>query len=721
MLHYTYDASMEETLHQPRFDEKMLHCKPTQIELTSADINELDDRMATRRRASSDVTKGKARLSTGPRLPTIIAAPHAEDTITAHHATTSTLHSPTRQCEETTKQPHLAIPAREASALMLRPHLQHPSHIAPVSDAEPVKVDSPSSSPSPPSKLSLPRLDNAWDKRFRHRRRQTSPSHAAVGLYDGAHESSDVQLLKSQPMATYSAPSHAGREVFRELPGGEGVSAPYPSIPRRSPGLRTHPIKPRSQEDFPQVQVDPLVHPLGRDTSQSPGRARRQRDVPEVHIAQDLDPAAAVFTPRVRFMSTTIVPDPGSAGTEVPDISSLRLRTPSEQNVNTSNERREQANTSSQETRPGRQRSNAISSRSRRSSENSALPLPNLERYPLLLPNARSAFERDRREASVSAATVPQVPSASPPSQERIDSISSTSGGSSSRIPSIVSAASGISALSISGDASAEFLRFRSSPLDGLTAELSRLSTALGPTTKPKDRRVSLLNGNPFDSSNTTNVESEPELPYGSPFTSKDVVSPRLLASPSHLTLPKPPVLPNTPLPQSQLSPSQTERLHRHDITRPDNASIATATPAPLKTTTATPKLPVYNDATPARFQPQTPADLTRPSRRFRNRSDSSAHREAFCVGQVLVAPRPAIPERRFYRNTYPTNNPGSNVHPATGNTESHRQGGDTAEHEAEAQLLGTASERAVWRQRRLGGSLDVTPPGHGRFERFLH
>lgn len=714
---------MDETIHRLRFEKEMLHCKPSQIGLTPADINELDERMATRRRASSDVTKGKARLSTGPRLPTIIAGAHAEDGITAQRATTSPVQSPRRRCEETTKEPRLAVPTREASALALRPHLQHSGTSASASSSEPVKVDSPTTSPSPPQKLSLPRLDVPWDTRYRHRRRQTSPSHPVVATYDGAHDPSNVQSLRPQPTAAHSVPLHAGREVFRELPGGEGASTPSSSNHRRNPHVRIHPIKPRSQEDVPQVQVDPFVLPLSRDTSQSPDRARRQRDVPEIHIARDLDPAATVFTPRVRFGSTTIVQEPGSAGTEVPDISSLRIRTPSEQNVSPSNELREQVSTPSQEPRTRRPRANAIVSRTRRSSENSALPLPNLERYPLLLPNARSGFERDRRESTPSPSTVQEVPSASPPSQDHVGDTSSTPGTSSSRISSIVSAASGISVLSISGDAAAEFLRFRSSPLDGLTAELSRLSTALGPSSVPEERRVSLLNGNPFDGSNMSTADTESELPYGAPTAARDAVSPRLLASPSHFSLPKSPTLLNTPPSQPDMPPSQTERPHRLAQTEIEDVSISATKPAPANMTIVTPKLPVYNDATPARFQPQTPADVTRSARRSRNRSDSSAHREAFCVGQILVAPRPAIPERRAYRNTYPTNNPGSSVLPIIGGDAIQQAGGSAAEHELAHQVPAIASERerAIWKQRRHGRSLDVTPPGDGRFGRFLH
>lgn len=134
--------------------------------------------------------------------------------------------------------------------------------------------------------------------------------------------------------------------------------------------------------------------------------------------------------------------------------------------------------------------------------------------------------------------------------------------------------------------------------------------------------------------------------------------------------------------------------------------------------------MPVYNDATPARLQPQTPADVVRSSRRTSNRSDSSVHREAFCVGQVLVAPRPAIPERRAYRNTYPTNAPGRSVLPLNGTTTIRDRdvaGRSETENETDGQLASLESERAVWLRRRQGGSLDVTPPGHGRFERFLH
>lgn len=360
-------------------DDKMLHCKPSQIQLTPADVNEFDERISNRRRAFSDVAKGKARLSTGPRQTAIIAAAHTEDGIVAQHASTSTQLSPIRPAEGITKRPRYAIPTREASALVLRPHLRHASQSAPTPDVEPIKVDSPQS-PSP--RLSLPKLDVEWDTSFRHRRRQTSPSHHAVTAHDSANDVGQVQFRRPQPMNAASAPVHAGRQVFRELPGGDpSVLSPHTS-PRRAPHGHVRRSKARSQEDRTQLQEDIAAHPSAHITSSSTTRPRHGRDVPKIEIRRDLDPGAAVFTPRVRFGSTTFAPDLATTPSETTDTSTLRLRTPSEQNASPDNEQRPQADTPVSDTRRRRPRSNAIVSRARRSSENSALPLPNLDRYP---------------------------------------------------------------------------------------------------------------------------------------------------------------------------------------------------------------------------------------------------------------------------------------------------------------------------------------------------
>ncbi|GAB7326430.1 hypothetical protein MBLNU13_g10442t2 [Cladosporium sp. NU13] len=698
----------------------MLHCKPSQIQLTAADVNELDERISNRRLAFSDVAKGKARLSTGPRLPTIIAVARAEGGIVAQHASTSTPYSPPRPEEETTKRPRYAIPTREASALVLQPHLQHSTQSAPTPGSEPVKVDTPRTPPSPPPRLSLPKLDVEWDTSFRHRRRQTSPSHYAVAAYDGANDAVQAQSIRPQPTTTLSAHVHAGRQVFRELPGGDPSALSPHTSPRRPPDGQARRSKTRSQEE------STVAHPLAHNTSSNTTRPRHAHDEPPIQIRRDLDPGAAVFTPRVRFGSTSFAPETAATLSETTEPSTLRLRTPSEQNASPDNERRPQADTPVSEVRRRRPRSNAIVSRARRSSENSALPLPNLDRYPLLLPNNRNAPERERRESPASTPSVQQTTPVTTPPVDQATDPSSTPEASSSRIPSIVSAASGISSLSIAGDAAAEFLRFRSSPLDDLTAELSRLSTALGPATNPTEKRVSLLNGNPFDNNNATIQEgtSTPELPSIPRTTSRDAVSPRLLASPSHITLPSPHVQRSTPLPHPTASPATAVSPPCRSTIRLVDAADSTSPPAPPTAVSATPKMPIYNDETPARLQPQTPADIARSSRRARNRSDSSVNREAFCVGQVLVAPCPTIPERRAYRNTYPTNAPGTNtisLARAPGIRERNVSGSNETENETVVQLAGLERDRAVWVRRRQGGSLDVTPPGHGRFERFLH
>jgi hypothetical protein len=255
-----------------------------------------------------------------------------------------------------------------------------------------------------------------------------------------------------------------------------------------------------------------------------------------------------------------------------------------------------------------------------------------------------------------------------------------------------------------------------------LTAELSRLSAALGPAAVASEKRISLLNGNPFDVSGAAFDDEDVDLESSEidqDVMRRDVASPKLLASPSHFTLPCTQAIPDTPVPQP-IPHSTASRVQE----TPSKATIETKTPSRHPTTTTnTPKVPIYNDATPAHLQPQTPADLHCSSRRSRNRSDSSVHREAFFVGQVLVAPRPPIPERRAYRNTYPANiNVGSSsANVGTEGSAGLRRGErDETENGEQGLLSGLESDRAVWARRRQGGSLDVTPPGQGRFERFL-
>ena len=705
--------------------DDMLRCNPSQIQLTSNDVSDLEHRTINRRRALSDVAKGKARLSTGPRLPTYSAAAH-EDGIVAQHSSTATVHPPSHRKGDTSRRPQYAIPARGASEFALQ--LDHEHHNGPASathsghvpddcrrnsrDDEPVKIDSPQASPSFDPHLTVPPLATTANSRTRDRRRQASLSYHPEVAIDSVSESEDIEYPRPPSRTTHTTPMHAGRQVFRELPGFDGLS-PSARL-RRMSATRTR----RShQEDSPERPAH----------ISSPRRTRPQRYDPSATlIAADLDPGAPVFTPRVRFGSTTVVPERGS---EEIETTNLRIRSPSEQNSSLNQTRTSQVSAPASETRPRRPRSNAVIVRSRQASENNILPLPNLERYPLLLPTARNPVDRESRAPVQPGPYRPSSQTVHLPSKSPSPSSSSPQEIPASRIPSIVSAASGISKLSISEDAAAEFLRFRPSPLDGLTAELSRLSAALGPAAVAGEKRISLLNGNPFDVSGAAFDDEDVDLDSSEidpDVTRRDVAPPKLLASPSHFTLSCSQPLPNTPLPQS-IPQSIPQRSASRVQATPSKATTEARTPSRHPTTTTnTPKVPIYNDATPAYLQPQTPADIHRSSRRSRNRSDSSVHREAFCVGQVLVAQRPPVPERRAYRNTYPANiNVGGNTaHAGTegsaGLRRSERGERDETENGAQGLLVGLESDRAVWVRRRQGGSLDVTPPGQGRFERFL-
>lgn len=534
----------------------MLRCNPSQIQLTSNDIGYLEHHTVNRRRALSDVAKGKARLNTGPWLPTSSAAAH-EDVTVVQQSSTALVHPPYHPKRDTARRTQYAIPARAASEFALqhnqdqldRPstalgpdHLPHDCNRI-VRNDEPVKVDSPQASPTLDPYLRVPPLVTTADYRTRDHRRQTSPSNNTEVAIDSVSESEDIKCPRPPSATSHITPMHAGRQVFRELPGFDGPSSS--TRLRRMSATRSR----RSHDRIPQSQEDPPERPA---PISSPRRARPQRYDPSASlIARDLDPGASVFTPRVRFGSTTVVPERGS---EDIDTSNLRVRSPSEQNSSLNQTRHSQVSAPASEARSRRPRSNAVIVRSRQSSENNVLPLPNLERYPLLLPTARNFVDRESRTPVQSgpyqlASEIVHLPSKSPSS-----SASSPQETPASRIPSIVSAASGISKLSISEDAAAEFLRFRPSPLDGLTARLSRLSAALGPAHISGEKKISLLNGNPFDVTGAAFDDEDVDLDLSeidADVTRRDVASPKLLASPSHFTLPCSQSIPNTPIPQA--------------------------------------------------------------------------------------------------------------------------------------------------------------------------
>lgn len=780
---------MDSIVESEELQDDMISYRSSQINLVPSDIQHLDERIALRRRAFSDSGKGKARLSTGPGLPTIVTTLHPEHCNKALSASSCSPHifeeeySTLTQCRPSTASE--ACRNTAAIAHQSRPRLTCDS--GPLNGKGPIKS---SASQPPPSDLpiSRPPLEQAaWDTRLRHRRRQTSPSHHVLRAFDGA---SDSRI--AHPSARYMETSSLH---FPDAAGEPGQAI-------------AHFLDP----------VAPVFTPRVRFGSTT--------------VVRNPDPAVECQPPQNSDSDR-----------------SLRLQTPSEQNAGPQRHHAPQesheppqipprANTSAATQRQRRPRSNAVTSRPRRLSENNTVPdsRPNLERYPLLLPttnagrSSRNAFDRGNRHSSQASVPQPQPideahreidraeaahqsprarteailpPSTSP----RLQPVTTPEGGScispraspivhnyssslpwrnlsldlpeTNRLSSSVNLATKTPNLELPSessscqrpytlpiDAAAEFLKFRSSPLDGLTAELSRLSTVLGPpgnsssvgqTPNKQRNRIRLLSGDllhggDVKAHHTRNSGLESFVDSQTSFTSlieqSEPSLSRLLASPSRMTLTKPAPAPTTlsqprdPLPASPKLPSHHSTNHSSKVT------FETASPSRPQhlPTTATPRLSVYNDTTPAHLQPQTPADIHRSSRRSRNRSDSSVHRETFCVGQVLVAPRPAIPERSAYRNTYPTialsggtyasvsrdpipasreiavgsAAPGA----ANGSSQSPPNGrysvSEEIENQLEEQLAGLEIERDIWLGRRLGGSLDVTPPREGRFERFL-
>lgn len=708
---------MDDAHEQQGCENDMIRCNSSQIHLTSSDVVDVDTRMANRQRASTDINKGKARLIVAPRLPQIIT----DGYFPVHHASTATLHVSTSPEKDASKRQPPSLTDHERSTPRLHAQISQGNGLTTPLE-EPTKNDPLRLSPSSAPRLAVPRSEISHHRYLRHRRRQTSPSHHRVPFPDGAHDHDSITLQEPGSESRRPVPIHAGRQVFRELPGGDSNA--------RSPHASSH-----------EAWAQP--HRPSPTTSRRATTEVERSNAPPVVVLDDriggpghsFDPGAAPFTPRVRFGSTTVHPSTEKSESDSTQSNfslALRLQSPSEQNSSTSREGRSQArpehsqaqtrtNTLSPGSHVRRLRSNAISSRSRRSSENTTLPLPspNLDRYPLLLPTSsgtstgRNAFDRGSRVSSREHDTghlSPQQqqhlndPSAAPAIDVITSSthanppflsssiVSSSSHSSpeviqarpspiihgrsssllwhenspqpsaSSRVPSIVSAASGISSTyapecrtstqHCSSSAVEEFLKCRPSPLDGLTAELSRLSTALSSREAPahgqnyapsSTKRVRLLSGTLSDGNDAIH-ESDHEPTYELDLDTSAIARTDdretsfmgFLASPSHTTMPRTTAAPSTP--DARLNTPVVQRLSNLAKTQPHAATIETTTPAPKPAVTATPKVTIYNDATPAHLQPQTPADLHRSSRRTRNRSDSSIHREAFCVGPILVA-----------------------------------------------------------------------------------
>ncbi|KAK0898697.1 hypothetical protein LTR02_010034 [Friedmanniomyces endolithicus] len=343
------------------------------------------------------------------------------------------------------------------------------------------------------------------------------------------------------------------------------------------------------------------------------------------------------------------------------------------------------------------------------------------------------------------------------------------------RIPSMVSAASGISSALSSRHSSteglhaaAEFLRMRSSPLDDLTESLSRLaasrprSVAHSWERSPGQRqRVSLLNGDLFraeaspvlpDERNTTIVMSAviPESQRNAAIPPRvadmaclppqagtpQVLTPaRVSSSPLPSTPPVRRITSETSTPRSPLkdiSPSKTSRTPRSAIIRK---------PLPSHATAATPRVRVYDDSVPAHMQPQTPADIGTSARRARGLSEAAVQGPTALANAVALTSSPPIPQRRSHRHTYPSTTPRPQVShslpgitpagPSTASAQGPsrppqaRRRADARTHsseenEIESQMGLLEEDRRIWERRQEAGSLESTPPGEGRFERFL-
>jgi len=348
------------------------------------------------------------------------------------------------------------------------------------------------------------------------------------------------------------------------------------------------------------------------------------------------------------------------------------------------------------------------------------------------------------------------------------------------RVPSMVSAASGISSTLSSRrssaertlDAAAEFLRMRNSPLDDLTERLSRMAASrprsVGRSWERQTfgrGRVSLLHGDPFRQDPPPTLPSSPVLPAAEATASprpREIIrrndstqlpgesaQPNLVAVSSPTQLGSSPVqvpspaLPSTPPPQLANLSSPHKPLDQLSPAKPTVTPRA-GSAIKRKPVPATSKVVVYNDGRPPHTQPQTPADIHKSARRWRGRSDTVVHARPSSAYPGFATPPPTRTERHPHRNAYPSTSPPQlSDEVLTRNTslppvpitamESARredvrrraeaQRNDLAQENDEAggHIQGLEQERRVWLSRGDLGTLDITPPAEGRFERYLY
>lgn len=194
---------------------------------------------------------------------------------------------------------------------------------------------------------------------------------------------------------------------------------------------------------------------------------------------------------------------------------------------------------------------------------------------------------------------------------------------------------------------------------------------------------------------------------------------------------------PHLPTPVTAVAAAAGDAFHptpRSSATR-SHHSVCSLTPGAQ--TTASPRVKVYDDRQSPRTQPQTPADISsRSTRQARTRATTMSQDEVGAAAGGLFSP--VIPERRPHRPyTYPAGTPPSMIDGAAmpartgivggqgGRQSLHVRGEQrsvgSSENDVEGSLAGLDADRRTWMERREEGSLDVTPPREGRFEKYLH
>jgi len=154
-----------------------------------------------------------------------------------------------------------------------------------------------------------------------------------------------------------------------------------------------------------------------------------------------------------------------------------------------------------------------------------------------------------------------------------------------------------------------------------------------------------------------------------------------------------------------------------------------------------TPRVRIYDDGRPASMQPQTPADLRGRIHAARDpvksvpntRRMSSASRDP--ISAILPSTESRYPSLQNFPSTYDlrsrvfvstsfeTSRPTPHGVPVRGRHLPQRQSVEQ-ENNSDAEAAVMDDERSVWMSHRVGHSaaetLEATPPGEGRFERFL-